>query len=205
MAEREKLVILGASGFIGAEVARLAVALGHDVTSVSPSGAAPGDEPWTQGVRWIRGRAEDPAPWHQELPQAHALVVCTDPAHCTDALWQQARDAGVKRVVLLSPGQHAPLIEATAHQSSRQAEEALQASGLDAAILRLDLVYGPSRPISAFSAALASLAHEQPHEFRPLRRERVAMAALRAALAEERRGVLEVDEVAHIGDAMMIQ
>ena len=40
---------------------------------------------------------------------------------------------------------------------------------------------------------------------RPLRVERVAMAALRAALEDTIDGVLEHEEIEHIGDAMMIQ
>ena len=205
MALREKLLILGGSGFLGAEVARLAVALGHDVTSISPGAAPPTEDPWTHGVRWVRGRAQEPRAWSEELDGAHALIVCTDLACLTEELWTLAENAGIRRGVLISPGRHAPLFDAQARATGRSVEQTLQRTSLATVVLRPDLVFGPERPVSALSAALARLGNEQPHEFRPLRREIVAMATLRAALEDERAGVLEVDDIAHLGDAMMIQ
>ncbi len=49
-----RIAVVGASGAVGREVARLAVAYGCDVTGLCRAGIAPVDEPWTHGVEWTR-------------------------------------------------------------------------------------------------------------------------------------------------------
>lgn len=70
----ERLVVVGASGRVGREIARLGVAYGLDVIGVTRSGEAPNREPWTHGVTWTAGDAAR-TDWATAAAGATAIVV----------------------------------------------------------------------------------------------------------------------------------
>ncbi|PBC67404.1 uncharacterized protein YbjT (DUF2867 family) [Streptomyces sp. TLI_235] len=92
------IVVTGATGNVGRALVRQLVEAGERVTAVSrrtPEGALP------PGVRHVVADLADPAAVQPALDGADALfllVAGEDP----DGLLEQARDAGVRRVVLLS-------------------------------------------------------------------------------------------------------
>lgn len=67
------VVVVGASGTIGREVARLAVAYGADVIGICRDGQAPTDEPWVQGVRWLARDASAEQGW-RDVPAGRLVV-----------------------------------------------------------------------------------------------------------------------------------
>jgi uncharacterized protein YbjT (DUF2867 family) len=215
--ERYKVCVLGGSGFIGAEICRLAVAMGHEVVSVSRGGRPALDEPWVEGVIWVSANVLDANEWIDHLQGCEALVHSVGIAHeepsdrqtfqqvhrdsaCLAA--KAAEKAGVPKFVYLSAAKVPPSLPHAYLQSKLDAEATLQASGLNVAILRPVRVCGSDGVLSADAdSPLQRWTQQTPG----LRREKVAMAALRAALQPETRGVLEVAEIDHLGDAMFIQ
>ena len=89
------IVVLGASGTIGREIARLAVAYGCEVIGMTRAGSAPTDEPWTAGVEWIACDARDPT-LNSQIANARVVIDATP----TDVVGA-ARSLEVDRVVEL--------------------------------------------------------------------------------------------------------
>jgi len=225
--ESSKLFVTGASGLIGAEVCRLAVAMGHEVLGLSLHGAPEPEEPWHRGVAWIEGDVLDPEPWRSLLTGCEALVHCVglgsaqfDDESATDrilgdapvAVWREARRAKVEKFVFLSTAENLPFASRAYLDAKMRAEATIAAGELPYAFLRPGLVWGPQRPLGKATERLLSIVTESKlpgvqalERLTPLRVERVAMAALRAALEPSIEGVLGHDEIEYIGDAMMIQ
>jgi uncharacterized protein YbjT (DUF2867 family) len=223
--DRYKVCVLGGSGFIGAEICRLAVAMGHEVVSVSRGGRPAIDEPWVEGVTWVAANVLDTDQWVDHLEGCEALVhsvgiVDEEPDRrqtfakihrdSVQLAADAAEKAGVPKFVFLSAAKAPPSLPHAYLQSKLDAEATLQASNLSYAILRPVRVCGADGALSSGGAGVMAAAERAPlrqwaQETRGLRREKVAMAALRAALQPETRGVLEVAEIDHLGDAMFIQ
>jgi len=149
-----RILLLGASGFIGRELFAALTARGHAVVPVvrRPSGAPPfAGEP---AIRGDLARDVDPAAWIPRLHGIDAVVNCAgilqergansnDAVHHRGpaALYRACEDAGVRRVVLISA------ISAHADARTRYAttklagEEALRASRLEWVVLRPSLVH----------------------------------------------------------------
>lgn len=196
--EPTKLIVTGAGGLIGAEVCRLTVALGHDVVGVDRRGRPELDEPWTYGVQWVEQDVFDVGGWAGHLDGCEALVHCirgVDERGGDAALvaWERARAAGLRKFVMIAAES-----ELSALAAGLSGAEARVAEGeLRHAILRAGVVWGPGRTMSAAIAG---------HEGATAQRvERVAMCALRAALEDQISGILEIEQIEHLGDAMMIQ
>lgn len=216
--ERLKICVLGGSGFVGREVCRLAVAMGHEVISVSRGGRPPVDDPWVEGVEWIEADVCEPAKWSEHLDGCEAVVHCVGIAaeapeagqtferlhhQSVELAAREAEERGVPKFVFVSAGGQPPSVDAGYLQSKQRAEEALDERGLDVAILRPVRVRGGGL---LESAGVASADFEQwSHSHPGLRREKLAMATLRAALEPETRGVFDSDDIDHLGDAMFIQ
>lgn len=216
--ERLKICVLGGSGFVGREVCRLAVAMGHQVVSVSRGGRPAVDEPWVEGVEWIDGDVCEPAKWREHLDGCEAVVHCVGIARedpdtgqtferihyqSVELAAREAEQRGVPKFVFLSAGEQPPALDTAYLQTKQRAEEALDERDLDVAILRPVRVRGADL---LESAGVASADFERWSRSHPgLRREKLAMATLRAALEPETRGVFESDDIDHLGDAMFIQ
>jgi uncharacterized protein YbjT (DUF2867 family) len=218
------ICILGGSGFIGQEICRLAVAMGHRPTSVSRGGRPGGDEPWLEGVEWIAASVFEPQHWRGSLRGCEALVHCVGVDHEDDqqsfehlhydsALLaaDEAEAAGVDKFVYLSAAAPPAPMPAEYLATKRRAEDALAGRPLDVAILRPTLVYGRS-PEGDVCAGLMSHVADSEASLQHLldasaglRREKVAMAALRAALQPETTGSFDDAAINHLGDAMFIQ
>lgn len=166
MNQSTRIIVLGAQTALGAEVARLAVAVSYEV--VTTAAEPPVDEPWTHGVDWRGGGLE-------ELGGADAIIAIgstLDP----DVVSDYAERASIPRVVFIDEGD----LASVSAESSDELQVVLLRPGVISSEVQLSEHGG--LPVS-----------------------QVAMAALRCSVEEDRRGVYGPEEVAHIGDAMMIQ
>ena len=223
--EPVKIFVAGASGLIGAEVCRLIVAMGHEPVGLAPPGPPEPEEPWQHGVTWVQEDVFETDLWREHLQGCEAVVHCigipleegqqTFERLLGDApilLWREAQRAGVQKFVLLSAPPNHPLLPRAVIEAKMRAEATIAAGDMPYAFLRPGLVWGPERTLRRASERLRAWATEEGGEgaralesVLPLRVERVAMAALRAALEPEIQGALEHDAINTLGDAMMIQ
>lgn len=167
-----QLIVVGASGTIGAEVARLGVAYGADVYGITLDGVPPNTDPWTHGVTWIAGDGHHPSTY-AKLPPAPVIIVA--PVTPPDTLCAQAR-----RIVWLKPVSLDLKVEPL--------ENIVQAF-----VAEID--------ISPLSDAWVEVEDDSP----AIRVETVAMALLRAALQDDVDPVLDQQQLAFLGDAVMLQ
>lgn len=216
--EQLDICVLGGSGHIGREICRLAVAMGHRVVSVSRRGRPRLDQPWLEGVEWISADVGDPSAWRDHLPGCEALVYCVgiareDPVagqtferlhiEAADRAAREAEQAGVPTFVYLSASTPPAAVAEAYLTTKHRAEQKLEERDLDLAILRPALVYGGGA-LEAADLRFAAVDADEPGR-RALPREKVAIAALRAALEPETTGIFEVDDIDHLGDAMFLQ
>ena len=74
----QRLVVLGASGFVGGHVAKEAIRRGLNVLCLSRKGKAPpcyADTDWARKAEWSTGDALQPETYREKLDGANALVV----------------------------------------------------------------------------------------------------------------------------------
>ncbi len=99
--QREKVIVIGGSGFIGRELCRLAVALGHEVVSISLEGKPEIDEleePWVVGVEWRQDDIERSS--EIDLEGAFSIILCTPPL-VMDRFHKRVLKNDIPRVVLV--------------------------------------------------------------------------------------------------------
>lgn len=137
------VIVVGASGKIGREVARLAVAYGANVIGVTRHGEPPNDEPWTHGVQWVAlDVAEDPDALVELGPGA--LVIAAPVSLPLDAIQAFTRVVLVREeradevaTTIATPGRvdDTPLED---HEATLQAMEegAIRVEALGMALLR---------------------------------------------------------------------
>lgn len=219
------LVVTGASGLIGAEVCRQAVARGIDVLGIARGGRGePAEGPaalsgrpehWADSVSWVAADIWQPERWRDRLRGAAAV------AHCTGILWQhpsrgvtyqhqngdapiavarEAARAGVPAFVFISASHNPPLFPRSYLEAKRRAEREIAALPLRSAFVRPSFVYGPRRPRAIAVGLLMNVAAGMlPIAYlrnnRALRVERVAAAVLHAAFDPGVRGVVDIDAV----------
>jgi uncharacterized protein YbjT (DUF2867 family) len=138
-----KLLLTGASGFVGRNVARALVAAGH---SLKPA---------------MRGNGVDfrhlltPADWLPHLAGVDAVINCvgiigesagqkfwTLHAHAPSALFRACALAGVRRVVQISALGADETAFSAYHRSKRAADDCLRRLDVDWFVLRPSLIYG---------------------------------------------------------------
>lgn len=191
--EKFHLAVIGAHAVLGAELARLAVALGHDVSGFGPEAQAPQvyrEEPWVQGVTWCHDDDLD------------ALHACDRLALCVMPLPQTPTHEVPKRV--------AHLLELFEGDVIVVAPPSVMDSGSWLALMQRHASHaGRAVRMSPAEVLWMPDYHELPQGVLDVsstqRVETVAMAALRVMLEDERTGVLDRAQIAHLGDAMMLQ
>ncbi|MFE5923956.1 NAD(P)H-binding protein [Streptomyces sp. NPDC056468] len=130
--------ITGASGNVGRPLVETLAAAGEKVTAVSRN---PLSYDLPEGARHVRADLADPATLGPALEGAEALFILLagellgGGAPAADVL-TAAKEAGVRRVVLLSSQINGTRPDALSHGRLREFEEAVRSSGLDWTILR---------------------------------------------------------------------
>src|SRR5690554_4965244 len=167
--QRRKICVLGGSGFLGKEICRLIVAMGHQAVSVSRGGRASLSdvsraEPWVEGVEWVRSdilnAAGEVDAWAGALVGCDALIHAVGIGQEEDAPSGQtfarlhrdsvaaaaraAAQAGVAKFVLISAAQLPPGLPAGYLQSKRQGESLLQDIDIPTVILRPSFIHDGS-------------------------------------------------------------
>ncbi|HEX8584990.1 MAG TPA: SDR family oxidoreductase [Allosphingosinicella sp.] len=150
-----RILLIGASGFIGSAVAARLKRDGHEIVGVGRSGGA--EAARVAVDRWVRldlRHATEPEAWVPHLSGIDAVVNCAgtlqdslrdDTARVHDAapaaLWRACEGAGVRRVIQMSAlGVDRPASRFSA--TKRRGDAALEASKLEWVILRPSVVLG---------------------------------------------------------------
>jgi NADH dehydrogenase len=203
------LLVTGGNGFIGRQVCRLAVADGHDVTSVARSGPPASDErgPWADDVTWVAADVFAPQKYRERLTGVdtvvHSIGIIEESpeqgvtfervngdAGLLVAL--EAERAGVGRVVYVSSSTTPPGVRAAYIEAKRRAEAAIEDLGTETVVLRPGPVYGPGQPhfpavVNRLLAALGrfEVVAKRLGEDRPLSVETVGRAIYACAVEDE--------------------
>ncbi|MGM0555165.1 MAG: SDR family oxidoreductase [Myxococcota bacterium] len=229
---RPKIIVFGGSGFLGREICRISRSMGHRIISVSRHGRPGSEERWVQGVDWIEADVLEPDTWSHLLEGTEAIIDCIGEAAADSSdvredatarparlIAEHAEDAGCDAVVYISCASAPPGVSASRREDRRRAEAIFDRRAYSSSILRPSLISGGdssgdsggNRPESIARGAMVDLIADTPHpeewlrDRQPLRREIVAICALRAALEADIDGILEIEDIAHLGDAMFIQ
>ncbi len=223
VAEPQKLLVAGGSGFVGRHACRFSVSIGHHVASLSRGGRPGTGEPWEEGVEWYRGDVREPEIWREafDLSTFDAAIAAVgllrespDEGQTFDrvnragaiAFGEEARSAGVPSFVLLSASSRPPGIAEGYLEAERAAESWVVDAGFNrSVVLRAPPAYGAERPTSVAAIPLLHALDDEDASLDPLPVEQIAIAALRAALEPDVDGVLSPEEVADLGEAVMIQ
>lgn len=205
-----KICVLGGANFLGREICRLAVAMGHGVISVAPEGRPEQSAPWLEGVEWVSAEPDQPDTWRKHAADCEAIIDCYDTFDSSaprdlDRAKEADSDSDASRYVYVSTASvdRSDASPADADSTPESPGEATLASIPGHTVVLRPGPIDQSRPN-------APSTDETPESLETaasdgVERERVAIAALRAALEPNRSGVFEAAEVAHLGDAMFIQ
>jgi NADH dehydrogenase len=151
-----KIAITGGTGFVGRHLARALVSGGHKVVLI-----ARGVDSRDSDVRNLEGASFAPIGTGSAMKLAGAFAGCDGVAHCAGinrAIGEQtyervhiqgtrnvvdaARDAGLRKVLLLSFLRARPHCDSPYHESKWAAEEIVRGSGLDYTIIKSGMIYG---------------------------------------------------------------
>ena len=150
-----RIAITGGTGFIGIHLAQRLIADGHQVVLIARRERARKSAFSTSQVQFVASDLSDPR------ALAEAFVGCDAVAHCaginreigkqtfrnvhvegTKHVIQAAKQAGVKRIALMSFLRARPNCGSRYHESKWLAERIVRDSGLDYTIIRAGVVYG---------------------------------------------------------------
>lgn len=172
-----KILILGATGFIGSAILARLVAEGHAVTGLGRDPAKARQR--FPGAHWIAAdlaRLAKPEDFTPLIENMDAVINCAgalqdgqaDDLHATQqramiALYEEAQRCGRPLIVQISARTEGAAADLPFLKTRRQADEALKASGLPHVILRPALVIGRNaHGGTALLRALAALPLIQP-------------------------------------------
>ena len=146
-----KLAITGGTGFVGSHVIEAALAAGHEVTALTRR-----DQPPRERLAWVRGTLDDRPALKALVDGADAVVHVAGVINAADAagfeqdnvsgtlaMLAAATAGGIRRFVHVSSlAAREPQLSLYGASKAR-AEELVESSGLDWAIVRPPAVYGP--------------------------------------------------------------
>ena len=151
-----KIAITGGTGFVGRNLARALAAKGHTVALI-----ARGRDTTDPTIRHLQNASFHPITLDDPAELARAFSGCDAVAHCaginreiagqtyerihingTANVVQAARQAGVKKIALMSFLRARPNCGSGYHESKFAAEELIRNSGLDYTILKCGVIYG---------------------------------------------------------------
>ena len=166
-----KILITGASGFIGSHLTAALIKAGHEVVACvrNPTLA---NQRWT-GITAIKAdfsRGHDVNDWLPRLQEIDVVINAVgiiretgnqtfDALHTAApcALFKAAEQAGVSKVIQVSALGADETAFSQYHLSKRAADECLMGLDLDWAIVMPSIVYGPGAKSMAFFRAIAAL------------------------------------------------
>lgn len=151
-----KIAITGGTGFVGSHLAQVLVSKGHQVEII-----ARGADKRNSTIRKLSNATFHPIGTDDEEKLAAAFAGCDAVAHCaginreigtqtyqrvhiegTRNVVNAARQAGVKKILLVSFLRARPACGSGYHESKFAAEEIVRASGLDYTIFKPGVIYG---------------------------------------------------------------
>ncbi len=151
-----KIAITGGTGFVGRNIARLLAHQGHELVLL-----ARGRDQTDLEIRSLGGAQFVPIGLDNTADLAQALAGCEAVVHCaginrergaqtytrvhvdgTRHVVEASRQAGVRKLVLISFLRARPNCRSAYHESKWAAEEIVRGSGLDYTILKCGVIYG---------------------------------------------------------------
>jgi len=151
-----RVAITGGTGFVGRHLARELVARGHEVILI-----ARGKDLRDESIYKLAGASFFASDLSDAQELRRAFSGCEAVAHCaginreigpqtyrrvhmegTQNVVEAARQAGVRKIVLLSFLRARPNCGSAYHESKWAAEETVRASGLDCTIFKAGVIYG---------------------------------------------------------------
>ncbi|MFH5801139.1 NAD-dependent epimerase/dehydratase family protein [Haladaptatus sp. CMAA 1911] len=213
------ILITGGNGFVGREIARLAVDDGHRVRSIARSGRPEIADPWVDAGDWYAADVFEPQRWRDRIDGCDAVIhtiaairdspkqgVTLERLNGDAAIIAglEAERANVNAFVFLSAIGTPPFVSERYEAAKRRAERALNDLDLRTSVLRPGAIYGKGtnqghfpRPVNRFLETV------DDHEWlarrfgdgRPLGVEQVARSALHVALNSETPNLLETQEI----------
>lgn len=158
--KRYKICVLGGSGFLGREICRLIVAMGHQAVSVSRRGRPALAQPWVEGVKWIQADILDAdgslGDWTDALQDCEAVIhsigIGREDASSGQLFGRLHRDsvgasaraaqqAGVAKFVFISAEKLPPGLPYAYLQTKLDGESVLQNVDIPVAILRPTFIH----------------------------------------------------------------
>ena len=195
--DSRRILVLGAEGPVGLEIARIGRSLGHRITCVAAAGrqAAP-EEPWVEGVDWLQAGPDQHTRWSGAVERADAVIWNWPQEPPTDDLAGEGSKSAPRLVVLNSAAAGG---WGAAHTPGAFGE-------IGAVVLSSPPLYGAD-PVDAERAPVVGMHASELEEAdgpEPQPFEVLAIAALRGAIESEHRGELTAAEVTRLGRAMYI-
>jgi NADH dehydrogenase len=195
-----KVLVTGASGFVGRAVVRVLLAEGHSVRILARHPSSPGVIGLAQqGVEVQPGDLLNPASLQSAAASCQGVIHLVgiisevgdntfDNAHrvATANALQSARDCQVRRFIHMSALGTRPGARSRYHQTKWAAEELVRTSDRDWTIFRPSLIYGPGDGFVNLFARLARFSPVVPimgsggGKLQPVAVETVALAFVRA-------------------------
>ena len=151
-----RVLITGATGFVGRAVCEAVVREGHSVRRMARGSRSQSLEAQNDGTDWVRGSVLCPNDLRQGMQGCDAVIHLVgiigeigdqtfERVHQegTRRVLEAALTSGVRRIVHMSALGTRPEAASRYHQTKWAAEEAVRSSGLDWTVFRPSLIYGP--------------------------------------------------------------